>query len=42
MEILFGAGRSINALFTCLMAGWEVRIGLNIEKWAKWALRDNG
>lgn len=28
--MLFGAGRSISALFTILIAGCEVRMGLNI------------
>jgi hypothetical protein len=36
MEILFGDGRSISDLFTILIAGWDVRIGLNIgvDEWA--------
>jgi hypothetical protein len=34
MEILFGAGKSINALFMCLIAGCDERMGLNIYKWA--------
>lgn len=29
--MLFGAGKSTNALFKCLIMGWDLRIGQNIN-----------
>lgn len=42
MEMLFGAGRSIKELLMILIAGWVVRMGLNIVEGAQGSLRSAG